>query len=49
MPQRRNCLVQARAGESGEETSAQQVPRTERDPNPVVVAPWLDPKETYGD
>ena len=29
--------------------SAQQVPRTESDPNPVVVAPWLDPKETYGD
>lgn len=49
MPQQRNCLAQSRAGESGEETSAQQAPRTENDPNPVVMAPWLDPEETYGD
>lgn len=49
MPQQRNCLAQSGAGESGKETSAQQAPRTENNPNPVVVAPWLDPEETYGD
>ena len=34
------------AEESGEQTSAHQVPHTGSDPNPVVVAPWVDSKET---
>lgn len=49
MPQRRNCLAQSGAKESGEQTSAHQAPHTGSDPNRVVVALWLDPEETYRD
>ena len=46
MPWRRNCLARSGAEESGEQTSAHQVPHTGSDPNPVVVAPWVDSEET---
>lgn len=48
-PSKETAWQQSGAEKYSEPTSAHQVPCTESDHNPVVVTPWLDLEETYGD